>query len=353
DIILFADRERAFLGECRSVELLKEEEAKHVALFRRYATHLRSLRPSIVEAFAPFLARCHEFHRAATENTLGLSVPVFHYQCWLYGLMLEESSIHLYDKIAVDRDRLNPAWLSAHRAHRQEELQHVVTDAVYARALNITDDDRRRISKLWFDFIAGHWGRIHGIEAAWELLALVYPEAASAVTSPLRIPPAYLRDLLHHRAFVRTREAAPYIGKLAERSDEEALAALAPPTRGKGSASAIVAEALGAELASARVVAAVREARGDARFAAMRDYLSARVVQIGGASLDRVGTDVHMLDTGVDSVSALEIVERIKVDFGVEVPVARMFDSTIGAIITSVLTGLDAAAALVPLEEAS
>ena len=116
DIILFADRERAFLGECRSVELLKEEEAKHVALFRRYATHLRSLRPEMVDAFAPFLARCHEFHRAATENTLGLSVPVFHYQCWLYGLMLEESSIHLHDKIAVDRDRLNPAWLSAHRA---------------------------------------------------------------------------------------------------------------------------------------------------------------------------------------------------------------------------------------------
>ena len=47
----FVDEEQSELKTTRSIELLYEEERKHIALFDRYADHLRSQHPEWVPAF--------------------------------------------------------------------------------------------------------------------------------------------------------------------------------------------------------------------------------------------------------------------------------------------------------------
>lgn len=208
-ILSFAAEEAARLGGTRSLKLLCEEEEKHLALFRRYAAHLRAARPEEA-ARLEALAAVDE----ARLGDLGETEPAArHYLFWLNTLFFEELTVWLHEALVSDGESIQPAWRSLHLAHRQEEVQHVLTDAAYLEALALEPAARAALSKRFLFRLEQGFEGFFGLSAATQWAC-----EASGVPRPAR---AGLRELplwdllLRAPWFKRTREAAPYLQELA------------------------------------------------------------------------------------------------------------------------------------------
>ncbi|WP_437534494.1 thioester reductase domain-containing protein [Sorangium sp. So ce726] len=350
EVLRFTGGEMDRMISTRSMTLLREEEEKHVLLFRRYAEHLRRQKPELVARFDEYIAPCIAAHRR--------SVPLFdvdaagaHYMFWLYAVFFEESSIHLFEQLLPDEGRIKPGWLAAHAAHRQEEIQHVVTDAAHLAALDLTHEERLRLSRLWFRSLFEEFGRISGLEAVADLLTDFHPEEAQAVLSPLRMHSLYFPDLVHGQAFARTREAAPYLfqlstsGVLAAEMELRSLDGAPSPAAGRARKPAgrrpgksHVTRQRGPVVSAAPVLDRLQGAAADERRGLLLEHLDSLVAEITGQRpMGASIADVPLSHTGLDSLTVVEMVARIEASLDVTLPLAEVYAATVGELADQLL----------------
>ncbi|WP_437535239.1 thioester reductase domain-containing protein [Sorangium sp. So ce726] len=338
----------------RSMTLLREEEEKHVLLFRRYADHLRRQKPAeLVARFDDYIAPCIAAHRRSV-HLFDVEGAGAHYLFWLYAVFFEESSIHLYDRLLPDVARMKPAWFAVQAAHRQEEIQHVVTDAAHLAALNLTYEERLRLSRLWFRSLFEEFGRITGLEAVADLLADYHPVEAEVVSSPLRMHSLFFPDLLHGQSFARTREAAPYLlqlsmsGTVAAEMELRALDGSSAPSVAK--ARKLAAKRLGKSIVETRrgpavsatpVLDRLRGAVAEERKALLLDHLDALVAEITGQRpMGASFINAPLAQAGLDSLTAVELAARVEADPGVSLPLAEVYAATMGELADLLLKGI-------------
>jgi hypothetical protein len=174
EIPAFVEREAAELGPTKSVELLVEEEKKHTVLFRRYGQHLRAERPDRVAAFeaafAPTRALIARAGQAAVPEAASR-----HYMSWLLFLFFEEYTVWVQERLALEPEGVQAAWLSAHTAHRKEEVQHVLTDFHMLTAIELDEDTRHRLAKSLLQTLAFGFRHYVPFGAARNLVAEAFP----------------------------------------------------------------------------------------------------------------------------------------------------------------------------------
>ncbi|MCO4743734.1 MAG: SDR family NAD(P)-dependent oxidoreductase [Proteobacteria bacterium] len=208
----FIEAESDVLGPTRSATMLSEEELKHIAVFDRYSERLLALHPDWAEdferAFAPNKPELlHTYARDAYP-----SGAVQHYFCWIETLFFEEYTLYLHECLDAESEQVGGLWLEAHRLHRVEETQHVVTDIAHLQALDLTDLERRACA-------TGFWTRLErtfelflGVSAARRLVLERYPELAGALPGLAGPDLPIYTDVLGHRLFRGTRGCAPSRG---------------------------------------------------------------------------------------------------------------------------------------------
>ncbi len=215
-ILDFLDQERSAgrLPHSRSADLFHEEEIKHVHLFQRYGDALRAQRPQLAQRLDQHLDDA--FSRAWWANDRIEHYPstqAYHFVNWLHFLFFEEYSIYLHEAMA-QHDNIQPAWLTAHDAHRREEQQHVVTDQAYAEALLLSEDERRRWSLEFLLRCGADASGLAGLDGVWTFCVQHFPQleelarAQRDLDNDLNRQRAFARLLQHKRAFARTCRAA-------------------------------------------------------------------------------------------------------------------------------------------------
>ncbi len=212
-ITLFLDTRWNALGPTRSIELFREEEVKHVRLFRRYADELRRLHPDLVVELGWDAAWGVGFWELFRNPQLFPDERVFHYLFWFFFLAFEEHSIYIADVLGRATG-VQPAWLDMHQAHRREEIQHVATDHGYALALGLPQSERDAWSEVCVAWLCQHFDTFFAFGPARRLVARRFPELAPALKTQGFVASPFLKDLLFTPSFRRTRLACPYLRDL-------------------------------------------------------------------------------------------------------------------------------------------
>ncbi|MGH7284221.1 MAG: hypothetical protein ACRELY_22065, partial [Polyangiaceae bacterium] len=208
-VIEFASAAREWQGRTRSLELLVEEERKHIELFERYEKHLLTERPelatAVIDAVVPSVA-CFDarFGRAARDTASG------HYLSWLNIIFLEELTIYIAERLRADPS-IQPAWASAHAAHYREELQHVVTDVAYMESLELDDATRHELSRSFVLGVFADFAHLTGLACPLHLLIGIHPALSSVVPRGRISERGVVRDILRSPTFRRSRQFAPYL----------------------------------------------------------------------------------------------------------------------------------------------
>ncbi len=188
------------LPRTRSTALLDQEEVKHIALFRRYADHLKAQRPDLAAALDRHLQRSFDsawWHQYRSD--FYPSAAVFHFVSWLQFVYFEEYSIFVCELLRDNNDNVQPAWLKAHIVHKQEERQHVLTDAAHLDSLILGDAERRQWSRWFLEQNANYPAGLPGLGGVWNFVLAHFPEAAD-----LPQPQALVdHDDIKRRAFLR------------------------------------------------------------------------------------------------------------------------------------------------------
>jgi hypothetical protein len=199
----------------RSVELLVEEEDKHIALFRRYAAYLESQRPALAARFEeidrPYRkARLLQTDRDASSEGYWSAMPHStseHFVFWLGVLMIEESTVHFYDRLMEASAVVQPAWLSAHAAHRREEIQHIVTDHYLLDTLDLESTARRVLAGMFARALDTKLQYLHGSGSVCQLVREVHPELPPFELGGGFLDSAFCHALRTAKAFAHTRES--------------------------------------------------------------------------------------------------------------------------------------------------
>jgi acyl-CoA synthetase (AMP-forming)/AMP-acid ligase II/acyl carrier protein len=212
-ITLFIDTRRPALGETRSIEAFREEESKHVRLFRRYARELAALHPSLAVGLHWDQSWGVGFWELFRNPQLFPHERVFHYLFWFFFVAFEEHSIYFADQLAR-AEGVQPAWREAHRMHRREEIQHVATDLAYLKALDLGDRERDTWSEVCVAWLCQHFETFFAFGPARRLTAERFPHLAPALRTKGFVRSPFLQDLLGAPSFQRTRLACPYLGEL-------------------------------------------------------------------------------------------------------------------------------------------
>ncbi|MFT5682656.1 MAG: acyl transferase domain-containing protein/NADPH:quinone reductase-like Zn-dependent oxidoreductase/acyl-CoA synthetase (AMP-forming) [Myxococcota bacterium] len=205
----FVDAERTAIGPTRSALLLYEEERKHIAMFDRYGDHLAAQHPEWMPDFEAAFAPCmpallHPYTRDAYPEP-----PVQHYFFWLKTLFFEEYTIYLHDRLLAEQECVQPTWLAVHRAHRMEEHQHVITDAAYVDALDLSPTKRQACATAFWIHLEQTFDRFLGVAASRRLIRARFPRLAHLVPDvPTRQLPLF-QAVLSHPLFRQTRRCAP------------------------------------------------------------------------------------------------------------------------------------------------
>ena len=296
-IVRFTEAERALLGPGRSVVLLVEEEEKHIALFRRWAAHLRAARPDWVAPFERAFAGAARLVGQLDGREKFPDDATYHYVFWLNTLFFEEYTVWL-DELLDGEAGLQPAWVAAQRAHRREEEQHLVTDVAHLEALELDEAARDRWSKAFFVRLAESFGGFFGLDAARRFVAEVDP--GCAIARPRFAETPFYAELVGGGAFKRTRKAAPYLARLGQAARPR-LGALG----GWPAPSAAPARYKVSELASAVATAATAD---DPLVAIVRGAWA----EVFGVAPAAIGDDVSFATLGGDSAKAVEIHGRLE-----------------------------------------
>ena len=230
----FVDDELEPIGSTRSVLMLYQEERKHIALFERYAAIMRAAHPEWIadfeQAFAPYRpALLNPYNREVYP-----SATVQHYFFWLKTVFFEEYTLYLDARMNEEADVIQPLWRAAHAMHRREEVQHVVTDEAYLKALDIDDIERRACATAFWANFEETFNLFLGVAASRDLVRQRFPECAPYLPTLRTRDMPIFADLVTHPLFRRTREAAPGLERQAAArpgSPRHAGAALPPDPR--------------------------------------------------------------------------------------------------------------------------
>lgn len=189
----------------RSVALLLEEEVRHAELFDRLAAHFGATGQPPPDTFRRL---------RLVEDPV-----VRRHLFWLHCLFFEELTVWIHDALARDTG-IQPTWLAAHRLHAREETQHVLTDAAQLDASPVDEPLRERLSRAFVLYIDQHIDDFFGIDAL----------ATDGRARRLRDLPLF-DEVLTHRAFRRTRSAAPYLATLRARREARLSGPALPASR--------------------------------------------------------------------------------------------------------------------------
>jgi aryl carrier-like protein len=212
-ITLFVDTRGSMLGNTRSLALLREEETKHVALFRRYAAALARRHPELVVELDWDPSWGVGFWQLFRTPELFPDERVFHYLFWFFFTAFEEHSIYLADLLA-EAPGVQPAWRAAHLAHRREEVQHVATDHAYLAALELPPAQRDAWSEVCVAWLCQHFETFFAFGPARRLVAERFAHLAPRLRTGGFLASPFLQELLGSPAFRRTRLACPYLREL-------------------------------------------------------------------------------------------------------------------------------------------
>jgi hypothetical protein len=203
-ILAFTRRERALLPPSRSLDALCEEEEKHVALFERYERHLlgRHDREAFERAWAPVGRRLDAQHASLHDRADHLER---HYVFWLNTIFFEELTVWLAERYAAADAQ--PTWVSLHRLHRVEELQHLATDAACVEALALDEARRDELGQRFVVGVAQSFTDALGLGPALAHLAALGVRDVWPAGRLSQLP--FFRALGEAPAFRRTRAAAP------------------------------------------------------------------------------------------------------------------------------------------------
>jgi len=212
-IMLFIDTRWNALGATRSLELFREEESKHVRLFRRYGDELRRIHPDLVTELGWDPSWGGGFWELFRSPQLFPDERVFHYLFWFFFVAFEEHSIYIADML-TKATGIQPAWLDVHRAHRREEIQHVATDHAYAMALGLPAAERDAWSEVCVAWLCQHFETFFAFGSARRLVAKRFPHLAPHLETGGFLRSPFFQDLLHATSFRRTRLTCPYLRDL-------------------------------------------------------------------------------------------------------------------------------------------
>lgn len=198
----------------RSLDLLEEEEVKHVKLFRRYSDALREMRPDQMAKIENLFTITTDFlDREFISSARFESELNRHYEIWLAILYLEEHTTWIHQVLRPLGADLQPCWLDAHYVHRREETQHVLTDDAYLRALDAPPEHLYRWSANLFGLLFSAFRKEQ--EAILDLTEQEFPNLKGRVRAVPSERRRAARAGYTHSLFRRTRRAAPFLAHFA------------------------------------------------------------------------------------------------------------------------------------------
>jgi hypothetical protein len=216
-ILAFERRARPALLPTKSLGMLLEDEAKHMALFGRYARHLEGRHPERMPAFERAFASAARGLASVGQDVLPADTPDGHYKFWLNTLLFEEVTVYYHERLgrAAEASLVQPAWRSVHAAHRVEEVQHVVTDELYLGALELAPEEREELSQSTALLVVKHFNTtLFPFAVPISLVEELHP-SLPPLRGPLPITKTPLfRDFVGGAGLKRTRRNAPAVDRL-------------------------------------------------------------------------------------------------------------------------------------------
>ena len=326
-IIVFLREELAAgrLPATRSADLFDEEEVKHVSLFRRYADHLKAQRPDVAASLDRHLAASFEGAWWFADRAEDYPSPaIYHFVAWLHFVYFEEYYIYLCRELQ-ENEGMQPAWVSAHIAHMQEERQHVLTDAAHLSGLDLTEAARRQWSTWFLEQSARDASGLAGLEGVWTFLVEQLPgldklpQPSSLLSNVDLRKRAFLRLINHERSFTLTLRHATGMDDFVQAVAPAAATAVDQPASAP-EAPAVAPASTGAERA-------VRELLVEAIAGALR------------MSPELIDVTQPLIYFGLDSVHAVKISGDLELLLGRKLPPTLLFDHpTIEALAAALST---------------
>ncbi len=223
DVILFLREEHDAVPITRSSLLLVEEEVKHTVLFRRFSSILCEQTPGLEEAFVRHYSRPPGFDLLKREREKLGKPEVLHYLFWLNTIFFEEFTIHLHELLKGSSQPIQEAWKAVHKCHRQEEIQHVITDRAYIDSSPLTGEERDQCSILFFLALERDLLKFFSLDCVEKVMKERYPDI-SLFARPPRLRDLPLFDgLLNSPSFRQTRHAAPGLDRFRVNSGDAPL----------------------------------------------------------------------------------------------------------------------------------
>ena len=218
-VLTWGKQIQAVDAKTRSFDLLETEEAKHIDVFHRYTEALAQMHPDAASNLQEIFSK--------TDIGFIESIPILspdqfqsatehHYMVWLAILYFEEYTLWVDEVLKELGDEVQPVWQQAHSCHRHEEIQHVITDYGYLKALDTTFEQRRNWSESFFTKIFRYLSQENQkIISCTQDYCFEKSESLTLYQfTNLVMPP------LNHRLFVRTRQIAPYAEFLSRPNDD-------------------------------------------------------------------------------------------------------------------------------------
>ena len=209
-VVRFTELEEGELGPSRSVELLCEEERKHMELFSHYAEVLKATQPDLAALWAAIPRPVRNLPGYGKDAAAFPDRASQHYLFWINTIFFEEFTILIADCLAREEALIQPLWAALHAYHKREEQQHLPTGSVHLQALALPEPRRSFLSKVFMTRLEQDFDADFGLSRACELVALAYPDQHLRPRASLRDRPVF-RELAVSDVFRRSRAASPYL----------------------------------------------------------------------------------------------------------------------------------------------
>ena len=213
----FLSTEQNDLIPTESIKWFATEEDKHIHMFRRVHNNLRDSKPDEYKTLSKIWYEKMDTSLYPFKNEfLFPSKAIYHYSCWLLAMFFEEWSVYFGAKILNNSSGINSVWLKVHKLHAREEIQHVLTDAAYIEALDISDSDRYTYSKkIWGWIQSNVFGWLFSGNAIRDFVVGAFPNLKIGTGASLASS-SQISDILTSKWFKHTRKAFPYLLELSK-----------------------------------------------------------------------------------------------------------------------------------------
>jgi len=204
DVVQFIEQGQAKVTPSKSSRLIVEEERKHIMMFQRLSEKLRADRPELGDVFdaayqAPvsFTFLQTQAHRFSAEELQWLY--------WLTTLFFEEYTIYFYHSLTEELAAIQPVWLAAHRCHRREEAQHLLTDVAYMEQLPLSAKKKKQLTTLFAYNLQTNFTSFFTLDTWLNLQQKLFPGKDFLPKGIKLLDLGVYQDLLQHRHFRYTR----------------------------------------------------------------------------------------------------------------------------------------------------